>query len=160
MILVSFTSVQLHGKPRNNAPKRLLAIDPGKDTGWCLFVNGFVADIGICRGIQELISWLEEQEPMDQIVMEEFMLFKHKALQQSGSKMEVTQAQGIVLSWAHRNGKPPIAKQRPLEPLKLAPMWTGVRMPTNHKNSHHIAAFYHGVYWLVTKGMWELPNGT
>ena len=147
------------GKLKGLPPKRMLAIDPGKDTGWCLFIDGKVTAVGICRGHVELIKWIESLEPVDLIVMEEFRLFKHKALQQSGSRMEVTESQGIIKYWAYRNGKPQMVLQRPLEPLSLGPLWTGVRLPKNHKNSHHVAAYFHGVYWLVKQGMWELPNG-
>ena len=68
--------------------------------------------------------------------------------------MEVTQAEGIVKAWALRH-KVPLALQPAQDPLKMGPMWSGVVMPRNHRNSHSISALYHGVYWLVKNNMWE-----
>lgn len=150
---MSSTLVQSVGK-QEKPPHTLLAIDPGKDTGWCLFRDGKIRDFGICRGLEEFIHYMENLTGIDQIVMEEFRLFKHLALQQSGSRMEVTQAEGVAKAWALRH-KVPIALQPAQDPLKMGALWSGVIMPKNHKNSHGISALYHGVYWLVKNNMWE-----
>lgn len=143
---------------KNTPPSRLLAIDPGKDTGWCLFINGEIANFGICRGLEELLTFIENEPKVDIVVMEEFRLFHSKALQQSGSRLETVEAEGIVRSWAWRN-KVKLVLQLPKDPLKLGQMWSGVAMPKNHKNSHGISALYHGVYYLVKNGMREI-HGT
>lgn len=141
-------------------PFKLLAIDPGKDTGWCTFRQGNIENFGICRGLDELVEFLQQQEddPIGHIVMEDFKLFSHKAKQQSGSQLEVVQAIGMVKLWAKQQNIE-ITLQRSVDALKMGKVWSNVPMPKNHKNSHGISALYHGVYWLVKNEM-RLPNAT
>jgi hypothetical protein len=143
------------------APHSLLAMDPGKSTGWCYFIDGYpdARRFGIHRNLGDLIDWLEsipnDDYLPDLILVEEFTLYKQKALQQSGSKMETSQAVGAIEYYARRH-KIPVVYQK-AEILKIASMWSGVDHNVAHNNSHHLAAYNHGLYWLVQNGMREIP---
>lgn len=138
-------------------PTVLLSVDPGKATGWALFSNGTLSNMGICRSIDEFVDWLTSIEIPDFIVYENFKLFSHKAVQQSGSTMEASQVIGILKGYARQN-KIPTAEQ-PANVLPIAQKFTQVKMPKNHKDSHNISAYNHGYYWLVKNGFAEPVGG-
>lgn len=143
------------------APHFLLAIDPGKSTGWCMFQDGIAnGQFGILRSLDALIDWFDsyfnDHDEPDLIVVEQYTLYKSKALIQAGSKMETSQAVGAIEYFARRH-KIPVVYQK-ADILKIASMWTGVDHDKNHANSHHMAAYQHGMYYLITNGMREIPQ--
>ena len=118
---------------KQKPPGLLLAIDPGESTGWFQFRDGMPALGGIIRGLDSLIDRLE-------------------AFEQSGSKMEVAQAEGVVESYARRY-KILIVEQSP-QILPIAKMWSRVdHNAGSHRFSHDKAAHNHGFYWLVSQNM-------
>lgn len=124
----------------------LAAFDPGESTGWVVLdKEGNVLATGIARGREKLYEVLEKiGEPPEVVVIEEFTLFQHKSKQQSGSKMETTRVIGVIEAWARKSK---VVFQRPnIKPI--AEMWTGHKPSSNHKNSHHIDALNHGMYYL------------
>ena len=137
-------------------PTLMLAIDPGVNVGYCYFKKGVVWKKGIISGMDNFMGWLQEQWnpdfPVNQIVLEEFRLYKWKALQQSGSDMVTSQVEGMVRIWARMHNIP-LEIQRPTEALPLGKLYSQVPMPRDHKKSHDISALYHGTYWLVKNGM-------
>lgn len=138
----------------------MLAVDPGKSTGWCVFKEGVLRDTGICRSVEEFdekIDHLEEEygKP-DLLVVEHFYLFKHKAQQQSGSTFEAVQVIGMLKRQARKWGAEFVTQNSSI--LPIAVKWSKVAMPSNHKNSHWISAYNHGIYYLVKNGM-ALPTG-
>ena len=145
---------------KHDPPGFLLGIDPGLSTGWAYLINGVLADFGTTRSIDDLTDWLEsyfEERPLPNIiVLEKYRLFKHLALQQSGSKMEVTQAEGVVLSFARRKRIEVVEQFSDI--LPTAVKWSGVNLNKNHSQSHHESAYNHAYYYLVSHGMAE-PKG-
>ena len=141
-------------------PGLLLAIDPGKTTGWALFRDGVVANLGQVEGVDEFTLWLEdlikEYGPINVIVVEAFVLFRGKAQQQIGSEFEVVQVIGICQSWALRNNVE-LVKQ-PSDILTVAQIWSKMKMPKDHSKSHYVAAYNHAFHYLVTNNM-RLPEG-
>lgn len=143
------------------APKLLLAVDPGKSTGWAVFKGNVIFDMGITRTVDEFSEWLDKflwtygANP-DTIVYEDFQLFKNKALQQSGSRMEATQVIGIIKHWGRQVEAEMI--RQPASILPIAQKFSKMKMPSNHRDSHHISAANHAYYYLVTNNM-ILPNG-
>lgn len=141
-------------------PRHLLAIDPGKDTGWAAFLDGLPAKFDIIRGLDAfddfLSNYVHTYGMPDLVVYESYLLFKHKAVQQSGSKMEASQVIGKIEFWA-KMLRIPVVKQ-PSSILPIAVKWSKLKMPSDHKNSHHISAYNHGWYYLVSNGM-QLPTG-
>jgi len=138
-------------------PRRLLAVDPGLTTGYALFRNGRLEDFGQCVGLDQLTEYLERITRPEIIVMEKYRLFKWLAEQQSGSRMEVAQAEGIIVSYAHRNHIK-LEEQAP-NVLPIAEKYTGLKVEGgSHKFSHWRSAFNHGTYYLVKKGMIEIET--
>lgn len=136
-------------------PHVLLAIDPGKINGISIFRDGKVESISQVH-IDELPTFLfdfarvnEDQEVV--IVYENFKLFKGKALQQSGSKMEASQVVGqLKMIAAQHRWK--IYDQSPnIKPI--AEKWSKTKPPSDHSKSHQVDAYNHGVYFLVSRGM-------
>lgn len=141
-------------------PKFLLAVDPGKATGWVVFLNGVLKEKGIDRSIDEFderIDYIEDKygKP-DVVVVELFKLFKHKALQQSGSELEAVQVIGMMKRQAKKWGAEYVTQHSNI--LPTAVIWSKLPMPSNHRNSHWIAAYNHAIYYLVMNNM-ALPTG-
>lgn len=130
----------------------MASFDPGFPIGYCLWDKH--------GNLLEQTQWDEEQFLLEMIAMdgivrhivyEDFRLLRHKALQQSGSRMEAAQAIGALKMQATYIGADTHV-QRP-EALHVASMWTGVKMPSDHKVSHEVSAYLHGYYWLVRAGV-------
>ena len=144
------------------APQILLAIDPGRMNGIAIFHGKIVHWIGQVH-IDDLPDFLfsqaeEYRGDEVQVVYENFKLMRGKALQQSGSTMEASQAIGQVKMIAAKN-KWPVADQAPaIKPI--AEKWSGMKAPSDHKISHQVDAYNHGVYWLVKNGMRMIEDGT
>lgn len=132
-----------------------LAIDPGKTNGWAYFnETGFCEEYG--QGdLDELREFFQEYEKTLQVVIiEDFKLFKHKALVQSGSDMVASRVIGAVEEWV-RPRKIKLVKQ-PADRLTIAQLWSGKKMPKNHAKSHWVSAYNHGYYYLVKAGVKKL----
>lgn len=143
------------------APEIMLAIDPGVANGWAIFKRGILSEWGIVNGVNEFDDWLHEQtHKFNQLVYEDYRLFKHKAIQQSGSRFEAVQVIGMLNSWARQNGVKfnPDTDRQPSSILPEGCAWSGWKMPSDHSKSHHVAAIAHGTYWLVKNSM-IIPAG-
>ena len=131
------------------------AFDPGESTGFALFAaTGEVFEMGVVRTREELYGLLERIGEVPNVIIEEYKLFKGKALQQSGSKMEAVRVIGVIESWAHQNS----AKVKFQDPSikKIAEMWSGVKPKGAHSKSHSIDAFNHGYYYLIKNKVLQL----
>lgn len=143
------------------APQVLIAFDPGKTTGWSIFLDGKPESLGQ-TGIEEMPGKLAEFADTYKgkkvvVVYENFKLFRGRAIQQSGSDMEASQIVGQVKMIAAQN-KWEIYDQPPnIKPI--AQKWSGAVPPSNHAISHQVDAYNHGYYWLVKNGMVRI-NGT
>lgn len=126
-----------------------LSVDPGESTGYAAFDSkGELVDLGISRSPAEFVMLLHEMsEPPKVIVLEQFTLYQSKALQQSGSNMVASRVIGAVEAYALVN-KCEVVYQ-PASIKKIAEMWTGKKPPSNHKESHNIDAYNHGMYYLI-----------
>lgn len=144
----------------NTPPARLLAIDPGKATGWAIFENGVVKTMGAEHSVEAFDKWLhdvpEKFGKIDVVVMEDFRLFRHKAQQQIGSRFEASQVIGLVTSWARRHGAELVMQKADI--LAIAPKWSKMPMPKDHSKSHSVSAYNHAFYYLITNDM-RMPEG-
>lgn len=152
------------GYGKTPPPHHMIAFDPGKATGWALFKDGVLEDWGICQSLPEFTKFLQHYVSTygrpDKIVYENFIVFKQKAHKQAGSKMEAPQAIGQIKLWAAMLGfkESELASQMS-SILGIAQKWSGLRVDSvSHDRSHNIAAYNHGVYWLVSNDM-MLPGG-
>lgn len=135
-----------------------LSYDPGKITGWARFQdNGEVVETGQLT-IDELLAHVEnmtllnETDPIKVIIVEDFILFKHKAQQQTGSRMEASQAIGILRTLAERTGATFFLQ--PSNIKSMAERFTQVSPKGQaHNKTHWIDAFNHGAYYLIQQGI-------
>lgn len=129
----------------------LVAFDPGEGTGIAVLSRtGGVLGTQITRTREELYEVLELLPNVRKVVMEDYTLFQHKAIQQSGSKLETVRVIGVIESWAHQR-KAEVILQRP-NILPIAKLWTGIKPKGAHRNNHHISALLHGLYYLQKEG--------
>jgi len=134
-----------------------IAFDPGKMTGWATFWNdGSVANMGQVN-IEQLIDYVEmlvsqnEIDPLKAVIYEDFIVFKHKAKFMTGSRMETSQAIGIIKGLARRTGATLVMQGSDIKPV--AQKFTQIFPPADHAQSHQIDAFNHGAYYLINKGI-------
>lgn len=132
-----------------------LAYDPGKTTGWARFNDdGTIHSTGqvdLSGLLTHLADMRDDGEPIKAIIYETFVLFKHKAQQQTGSKMEASQAIGMIKTLHNETGCS-LIEQAP-NVKYIAQKWSGVKPPSNHADSHWVDAFNHGVFFLVKLGI-------
>lgn len=130
-----------------------LAFDPGKTTGWALFgSDGEAIEYGQAS-LTELMGLCEgwREGDLTAVIYEDWLLFKHKAPKMVGSRMEASQAIGIIKNLAHATGAELV--QQPSNIKSIAQMQTQIKPPSNHAQSHWVDAFNHGAYYLIRKGI-------
>lgn len=132
----------------------ILSIDPGMMIGWAIFNSGEVVELGQVH-LRDFAKWLESSDPQPElIVVEDFRLFKHLALQQSGSRIETAKCIGIVESYASRRGINVVLQAANI--LPIAEKWTGQKRPSKHEVGHKICAYLHGEYYLIKNNYKEI----
>lgn len=130
-----------------------LSFDPGDSSGWAGFnSDGTLADFGTCIGLDALTDQVQIMSAKVYVI-EEYRLYRQKALQQSGSKLLTVQAIGIIKAEARRNRAKVV--EQPAAIKKVAEMWTGYKPSGDHKHSHFIDAINHGLYYLHKEGIVE-----
>jgi hypothetical protein len=134
-----------------------LAIDPGESSnnGYALF-----DETGFCTEFDQitrdtLMDLLDEySSDLTAVVIEDFTLFKSKALQQSGSKLETVRIIGAVEDFCRRHNITCV--KQPASHLTIAQLWSGKKLPKNHSKSHWVSAYNHGYYYLVKQKVIKL----
>lgn len=129
---------------------KYIAIDPGEasnngiaifnKTGFCLKYDQVTRD-----GVMDLLY--ENSSTLTAVIIEDYKLFKNKALQQSGSSLEAVRVIGEVEGFCRR--KNITLQKQPSSILAIAQLWSGKKLPKNHKNSHWVSAYNHGYYFLA-----------
>lgn len=135
-----------------------LSFDPGKVTGWARFNNqGKVLEMGQVS-LEELVECVEllldqhnVDDPIEAVIYEDFVVFKHKAQKMAGSRMEASQAIGLIKGLAQRAGCKIVKQNSSIKPI--AERWTQVKPPSDHAQSHQIDAYNHGKYYLINEGI-------
>jgi hypothetical protein len=131
----------------------LLSFDPGKTTGWCSFdATGNAIEWGQVS-LDELMAMCDkwEEECPAIVVYEDWLLFKHKAQKMAGSRMESSQAIGIIKNLARKCEAELVVQGSDIKPT--AEKFTQMKAPSNHAESHWVDAFNHGAYYLINKGI-------
>ena len=132
-----------------------LAYDPGKTTGWARFSDAGEAVSYGQVDLDELMEHLDEmafeREEIKAVIVEDWLLFKKKAVQQVGSRMEASQAIGILKKFAKDNNAEFILQ--PSNVKSIAQKWTQLKPVGSHANSHWVDAFNHGAYYLINAGI-------
>lgn len=134
-----------------------IAIDPGPDPGWAKFNNrGYILELGIVRGLDNFPEFLEKipTQSLEAVIYEEYKQLQHRiaaTLGRKKNKIPTVECIGHIRSWCLRN-RIPMVLQSP-QILPATQQHTQVKMPSDHDNSHHIAAFLHGARYLIDKGI-------
>jgi hypothetical protein len=129
---------------------KILGVDPGGTTGLAWFNDDYKLDSYAQVSLEDLPIWFERHTPVpDLIVLENYRLWKHRALQQAGSSLPAAQAIGMVKAYGKIRGIP-IVEQSP-QILESAQKMSGYKMKgLAHSKTHWIAAANH-VYWYMVK---------
>lgn len=153
---LSFSEMLQRLRGEHTIPGRLLCLDPGKTTGWCLFENGHLTKAGHIEDCYDdenvnaiaLLTLLQEVEP-DYIVYEDYKIYANKLSQHSFNPVFTIRLIGVVEAFAQMNDIP-VHKQMAStakgfvtdDKLKQWAMWeTGKK--------HARDAMRHGCYFLL-----------
>lgn len=134
-----------------------IAFDPGRATGWAIWdEDGSILDFGTAWNHGELQEVLEKQPSTIKVVIyEDFKLFKHKALQQAGSRMEASVAIGRIEAFASMWSAEVIQQDSHIK--STAEKLTGYKTKgMAHSKTHVIDAINHGEYYLYKTGVKEI----
>lgn len=127
--------------------KRLLAIDPGKTTGYALFIGKTLREYGTVEGSDtyKLLDLLP-----DIVIIESFRLYPWKANQQSFSSFETVEIIGVLKFLCEQKGISYI-----MQPATIKTVWPDERLKSEGyyvKNRHSRDAVRHGLYYVFKKG--------
>jgi len=134
-----------------------LALDPGLHTGWATWdTSGNVITMGTVHSYEELHDLLASfPVGIKVVIIEDFFLFKHRAKEQSGSRMPAPKAIGQIETFA-RLWNAEIVKQ-PSHIKPVAELMTGkTTMGMAKMRTHMWDAYNHGEYYLITKKIKKL----
>ena len=128
-----------------------LALDPGRSTGWATWDEaGIIITMGTANSYDELHEVLAGL-PMGikVVIIEDFRLFKHKALSQAGSTMPAAKAIGQIETFARLWGAH-IVKQPAHIKAVAERMMDGKSTKGMAKiRTHMWDAYNHGNYYLI-----------
>lgn len=128
--------------------------DPGDTTGIAIFSNEGVLQASLQLKLDDLIEWVNVNSMPDEpnvVIIEEFVLFARRARQQAGSSMKASQAIGLLKGWASRHKAQLVMQKAAIKPIAI--QWAQVDMPSQHSKTHHIDAYLHVYYYLVSKNI-------
>lgn len=127
-----------------------LACDPGKATGWATWDSeGIWLDMGTAWSHDELHDLLANfPTSIKVVIVEDFKLFRNKALKQTGSRMPASLSIGQIETFAKLWGAVLIKQPSGIKPIaeKLTGQKTG---GLTHSKTHVIDAYNHGEYYLI-----------
>lgn len=139
--------------------EQIVSFDPGEDTGWSVLESPGGHEIA--HGIEDyqlMPNFLVKAKGLygdfQECVIEDYALFKSKALAQSGSKLKTVRVIGMIELWAYIYGIKVVYQSPQIK--EIAQRWTGRKPPSDHSKSHDVDAFNHGIYYLYTQGRYEL----
>lgn len=129
---------------------KILGVDPGGTNGLAWFDDEYHISGYNQVSLEDFPIFLQQHEPTpDLIVLENYRLWKHRAIQQAGSSLPAAQAIGMVKAYAKIRGIP-IVEQSP-QILQNAEKMSGMSMKgQSHNKTHWIAAYNHA-YWYMVK---------
>lgn len=130
----------------------ILAFDPGDTTGIAVFdIDGSVKEM-LHKSLDDLLLWLANYEaPVQLVICEDFILFRKRAMQQSGSRMKASQAIGAIKAFALQKGATFELQKPEIKPIAMK--WSQIAMPADHSKTHMYDAYLHGYYWLAKNGV-------
>lgn len=139
--------------------KLITAWDPGDTTGvavWDTKGNLLEKQQLAQSSITAYWRYLEDTYgPIDVAVIEDFRLFKHRAVQQAGSRMKAPQVIGSLTTLAEISGSKTVLQQPSIKPTALK--LSEIKLPSKHSDTHEWDAYLHGFYYMVGKKIIKTP---
>ncbi len=134
----------------------ILAVDPGDTSGFALFA----ADGSLINKWQSnfdnSLEFLSPLTNLKTVVVEDYRLRAGKQTQQTGSRFQAVQMIGALKYHAKLHGM--AFELASVQAKTLGAMFSGVKPPSNHKESHEVDAYNIGIYWLVDNKIIEPPS--
>lgn len=132
----------------------IIAIDPGKTSGWAVFQgDGTLVGSGQAS-VKELHSWLTNFEDVygsepSTVIIEDYVILPTKRGMQAniGTKGETMQVIGMIKSFT-LGWNCQVVMQSP-QIKKLTAMQTGIKVPKDHRYSHSADAILHGFHYFI-----------
>lgn len=95
--------IEFLGKVRKDSswicPARLLSLDPGETTGWCLFVDGEIKEWGQLdtkeKYQQTIMDFFKLHQPTH-VVCEDYKVYEHKLKQHAWASLHTPQLIGAI----------------------------------------------------------------
>lgn len=136
--------------------KVVMGIDPGDLTGVAIVEHSgasvYIANIPAEDMPDFLLTNSDYLKKLvTHIVYEDYLLYGHKAKQQTGSKFKAVQVIGQLRMWAKMNNIPMTSQQARI--LSIAEKWSQITPKGKHQDTHFVDAFNHAFYWLVKNGL-------
>lgn len=130
----------------------ILAIDPGVHNGYAEFTDdGNFVFMGQLEIDDMLEFFIKYDKPVSVVIVEDYVIFKKRAIQQSGSNVPAAQVIGAAKMFAKKHGAKFVLQKANILPIaeKLSQKF----LPNDHGISHQFSAYNHGFYYLVKQGL-------
>lgn len=133
-----------------------ISIDPGDDikpsTGITLWKDTKVIHTNELSvdSLHQLLDWLEKGTAPKEIIVEEYVLYQQKALQQSGSKLPAVQIIGIIKRSAYKMNIAVIEVRA--DSKKIAAQWSQTKILSGHM-PNWMASYLIGFFHLTKIGV-------
>ncbi len=129
-------------------PVKYLSIDPGKANGVC----GFDAEYKLMAlwtvNHEDILTFLRQFKNIEKCIIENFILYTHKAFEQVNSDMLTSRIIGRVENWAELNDVDLIKQGANIKPIGYK--YIGRKpLPKSNKLNHAMDAYVHFMYWAV-----------
>lgn len=130
---------------------KVLSFDPGKTTG--IAYQDENATFAM-TDTQDIYTWLEKVDlaktPVDQVVIEDYVIKPHQATMNVGVKQDALETIGAIKFWAARNKIPVQMYDPKLKPTQCK--LTGTFPKKMRKDiEHKFDAWNHGRFFLIQK---------
>lgn len=136
---------------------KIIAVDPGKNTGWALFEDERKPKVfGTLRGLDDAWEWLPSQHP-DLWVVENYRVRPAGSFKSQWGhewmEVDAIRVIGAIQFHAHAN----LAEFKLQEPSikPVAAGWLGMEYKKGKKDQHHVDATLHGYYYIVKEGLFK-----
>lgn len=133
------------------------SFDPGDDskpstgiTLWSHLGKVLLTNEISVESLNEVLDWFEEIGGLYSIIVEEFMLYQHKALQQSGSKLPPVQIIGMIKRSAYKQNI--VITEVRADCKSIAAAWSQTKIPSGHM-PNWMASYLVGYYHLHKIGI-------
>ncbi len=138
----------------NVLPGKIIGVDPGKMNGIAIFNGDGSLDTFGQMTIDEILDWSDSyDQDISVLVVEDFVTFKKRAMQQAGSRQHASQVIGMMKSFAKRKGARLVLQEA--SKLSTAEKVSGIKMPADHSVSHQVSAYNHAYFWMHNAGIVE-----